>query len=177
MMWGLLRGAFPERFIAGSAIGLVQEIAISRSVVNRISKHRQKSPAALEAGGQLFGLVAPNRVDVMCATGPFANDDRARCHYRSSPASAQRSVVVQSRRGLLYLGEWHTHAEDTPSPSRADTVAMETLRQRSRLNTSAVLLLIVGRIEPPAGWSLMSFGRCGLVNWSLQKRRLDQSGP
>lgn len=74
-------------------------------------------------------------------------------------------IKTQSQLGLPYLGEWHTHAEDIPTPSLYDIGAMKTLRTLSKLNTTSILLLIVGRSAPPRGINVTSFSQNGWINW------------
>lgn len=81
-------------------------------------------------------------------TGPYLSDEKARYFFRSNPHRAQAAIQRFARRGLLYLGEWHTHAEPKPSPSFSDEDAMRTIFARSHLNTTALLLLIIGFAEP-----------------------------
>lgn len=105
----------------------------------------QSSP---EAGGQLFGKVTADLVTVTHVAGPRAADERRRFSFRSNPERAQADIERFARRGLLYLGEWHTHAETIPQPSGSDAQAMRQIYARSRRNTAALLLLILGFGEP-----------------------------
>ena len=87
--------------------------------------------------------------------------------YRSNPQSAQAAISQSAKVGLLYLGEWHTHAEDEPELSGSDEDAITTLRARLKLNASAVVLLIVGRAEPPRGLAVYSSDGQTPVKWTL----------
>lgn len=129
-------------------------------------RHRQLNTKLPEAGGQLFGTVSNEIIRIVTATGPYISDERTRFCYRSNPNIAQRMIETQSQLGLPYLGEWHTHAEDIPTPSFYDINAMKTLLTRSKLNTTAILLLIIGRNTPPAGINITSFDQNGWINWS-----------
>src|SRR5699024_6588972 len=108
----------------------------------------------------------PSEVRVIKATGPYSKDDRSRYRYRSNPLSAQLMIAKQAQNGLLYLGEWHTHAEDCPQPSRYDLIATETLHARSRLNTNSIILAIIGRRASMEGIYLSSYGGHRWINWS-----------
>lgn len=130
-----------------------------------MAQHRQLNAKALEAGGQLFGTVSEEVVRVVKATGPYRKDERSRSRYRSHPGIAQQMIDTQSRVGLLYLGEWHSHAQDMPSPSPYDIAAMTTLQARSKLNTTSILLFIVGRRNVPGGICVSSFSQEGRVAW------------
>lgn len=158
-----------EGDLIGKADGLDQEVRIERSVLRHLLSWQQHNSRAKEAGGQLFGLVASNCVDVKVATGPYRGDERERCHYRSAPRAAQLAIDKQAGRGLLYLGEWHTHAEDIPSASSSDHGAIRSLRAHSTLCTSALLMIIVGRLPPAAGVAMFSVDSSSrVVRWQIK---------
>jgi len=133
-----------ERLIPGST----QSVRIEPSVLRHIRAHRQAGVAAHEAGGQLFGRVTPERVVVTHAVGPRSSDERHRFGFRSNPQTAQAAIERFARRGRLYLGEWHTHAEAVPHFSGVDEQAMRQIYTRSTLNTAALLLIILGLAAP-----------------------------
>lgn len=144
-----------------------QRVRLCTDVLSHVRGHRQLSSRATEAGGQLFGTITTELIDVTKATGPYAGDERSRYRYRSSPAAAQRAIQEQSQAGLLYLGEWHTHAEDLPGASGLDDDAMRLLLARSQLNSNALLMLIVGRVETVAGLELLTVTPERLHRWNL----------
>lgn len=88
---------------------------------------------------------------------------RSRYFFRSDPRVAQRAIETHARRGMLYLGEWHTHAQDIPTPSASDFEAINSIWRRSRLNATGLLLMIVGRIPGPEGMALYCQIRTGWV--------------
>lgn len=145
--------------------GHSQRIRITTPVLQHLAKHRQLSGTATEAGGQLFGSVSRNEVIVAQATGPYRDDERSRFQYRSDEATAQRAIAARAKHGVIYLGEWHTHAEARPTPSGSDESAMASLFARSSLNTSSVLLIIVGCDTSHHGLCVSSFGESGRLDW------------
>jgi integrative and conjugative element protein (TIGR02256 family) len=146
-----------------------QPVILKKQVIRHVSEHRQLHFLGREAGGQLFGVIEADRLVVTEASGPYAGDERSRTHYRSEPRAAQRAINERSARNLLYLGEWHTHPEDEPSMSGADESAIQTLRERSRLNLREVLLLIVGRSPAPIGLALWSVADDGIAPWTFER--------
>lgn len=142
-----------------------QLLRIEQKAIDYMLEYRQTAHRTTEAGGQLFGTVSPDAVRVMAATGPYPQDERRRYQYRSEPAAAKSAIDEQARAGRLYLGEWHTHAEEDPQPSRADVEAMRTLRMKSQLNASSVLLVIVGLSNRPDAMSVYSFGKVTRTRW------------
>jgi hypothetical protein len=53
--------------------------------------------------------------------------------------------------------------------SGADESAIQTLRERSRLNLREVLLLIVGRSPAPIGLALWSVADDGIAPWTFER--------
>lgn len=153
--------------IVGHADGYTQRVRLEPEVLSHVQRHRQTSARATEAGGQLFGTVDEAFVRIVCATGPYAGDERTRYRYRSNPAAAQRAVEAQSMAGLLYLGEWHTHAEDHPSASSLDSDAMTRLIASSKLNSNSLVMLIVGRAVGPDGLALLTVSKGSTAAWAL----------
>lgn len=154
--------------VTGHLAGVDQRVRLGANVLSKVREHRQLSSRATEAGGQLFGTITAELIDVIEATGPYTGDERSRYRYRSNPAAAQRAVQEQSQAGLLYLGEWHTHAEDFPGASGLDDVAMQLLLARSQLNSNALMMLIVGRVEAVAGLALFMVAPERVCQWNLE---------
>lgn len=76
---------------------------------------------------------------------------------------------MQSVRGLLYLGEWHSHAEDRPHYSALDLEAMRLLLMHSTLNTNTLLMLIIGRVDALDGMGLWTISRSSIDQWQLHQ--------
>jgi len=125
-----------------------QSLRIDAAVLRHLRRHRQVKSSAREAGGQLYGRVTNELVTVSHTAGPHASDERGRFAFRSDPQRAQADIERFAGRRLLYLGEWHTHAEAVPHASASDEHAMRQIYVRSQLNTAALLLVIVGFAKP-----------------------------
>ena len=161
--------SMPKYSIHGRLDDVHQALSITRPVLQHLSRHRQSTPWATEAGGQLFGTINVAQVCVIEASGPYAGDERSRYRYRSSPTAAQRAIEERHKRGLLYVGEWHTHAEDHPSASSLDDDAMHRLIASSQLNSSALLMMIVGRARGAVGLGVWSVSSAAVCQWSLSE--------
>ena len=157
----------PKHSIVGHLADTSQSISIARLALQHVSRHRQTTSWATEAGGQLFGTLNAAQVCVIEASGPYAGDERSRYRYRSNPGAAQRAIEDRHKRGLLYLGEWHTHAEDYPSASGLDDDAMRRLIASSQLNSNALLLMIVGRARSTTGLAVWSVSSEAAHQWIL----------
>lgn len=152
----------------GSMHSVAQTVTLDPAVLAHVLGNRQLRAWSKEAGGQLFGVIAPGCICVRVATGPYRGDERSRYRYRSNPEAAQRAIEECSAQGLLYLGEWHTHAEDYPNASGLDGGAMKLLMANSRLNSDSLLLLIVGRAGGAQGLGLWSVTTRAAYLWQLQ---------
>lgn len=163
----------PMTTVVGSLGEASQRVVLLPSVLGHVHLHRQITAWATEAGGQLFGTIDEAVVTVEVATGPYPGDERSRYRYRSNPRAAQNAIDQEAALGRFYLGEWHTHAEDCPSASGLDGDAMKRLVLNSRLNSSALLMMIVGRrpeIEGIALWAVSteSVWECSLSSQAAE---------
>ena len=83
-------------------------------------QHKLSDP---ESGGILLGTVRGPHLELVHATAPFPTDRRARYSFnRSSEGHAELADQLWRESGgiIRYIGEWHTHPEDHPSPSGID---------------------------------------------------------
>lgn len=154
--------------VFGRIESVAQELELEPSVLSHLAEHRQSDNWVSEAGGQLFGTISPAKVTISHAVGPHAGDERSRNRYRSNPLEAQRTIDRMKIRGLLYLGEWHTHAENHPHASGLDDDAMRRLIANSRLNSNALLMLIVGRAAGVDGLAIWSVSSAATHSWQLR---------
>ena len=160
----------PADSLVGSMQDVAQQVVLESAVMEHVLRHRQLRPWSKEAGGQLFGSISPDFIQVVRATGPYSGDERSRYRYRSNPNAAQRAIEECSAQQLLYLGEWHTHAEDRPSASGLDGGAMKLLMANSRLNSNSLLMLIAGRAEPVDGIGLWTVTAQAARLWQLRSQ-------
>ena len=101
-----------------------------------------------EAGGILLGTVHDHGMLVTHATVPSRLDQRLPMFFSRS-AWGHRAVAQRLWRGsggmTRYLGDWHTHPEDVPSPSGIDLREWRKLAL-ARNDERPALSVIVGRV-------------------------------
>jgi integrative and conjugative element protein (TIGR02256 family) len=117
---------------------------------------RQLDSSAPEAGGMLLGrlIVETNHVVIDEATIPMKGDRRGRFFYNRSKARAQQHINLAweiSERTRNYLGEWHTHPEDDPSPSGHDLNNWRRIAEIAQYEQDYLIFAIVGR-ENTRAW-------------------------
>lgn len=121
-------------------------LSFSGQALETFSAHVQDLPDTPEAGGVLLGTVHGNNLIVTEATKPTTLDKRVRYFFERLPFGHQEIANQRWRSSggiVRYLGEWHTHPEDHPSPSGTDMQEWRILAER-RSDGRPLLAVIVG---------------------------------
>ncbi|WP_368045290.1 CBASS system CD-NTase/cGAS isopeptidase Cap3 [Gilvimarinus algae] len=119
-------------------------VVILNHIVKRLLEHRQLKIDSVEAGGVLIGERRGSNLVVcdMSEPGPGDVQSRTSIDRRGSHHQEKVDQSFKASEGFhLYLGEWHTHPEDIPSPSLRDLTSWRLNLVRSK----TMLVLIVGR--------------------------------
>lgn len=131
----------------------------SEAAINTFSQHIQADSSDCEAGGLLLGSVRGSNILIEEATTPTAWDKRFRYFFERMPFGHEEIALARwtsSQGTIRYLGEWHTHPEDHPSPSGLDREEWSSLSSRRR-DKRPMLAVIVGclglhvELVPPRG--------------------------
>lgn len=112
----------PDRVIASHKGGYV---LIRSQVLSTLNAHAQIGNLP-EAGGILLGSYRGEHLDVVSATTPQVSDLRSRFSFTRNRRGHQKkakNVWSSSRGTITYIGEWHTHPENSPRPSQTDLVS------------------------------------------------------
>ncbi|WP_336970033.1 Mov34/MPN/PAD-1 family protein [Sphingobium aromaticiconvertens] len=129
--------------------GLV--IHIEQPALAHLYRNAQHKCWSREAGGQLFASIKHNRWVVTKATGPRTTDFRSRFGFRPDRKAERAEILALFQEGLHYVGDWHTHPQNVPSPSHTDIRNITETVQASEHSLSGFLLAIVGRLPAPDG--------------------------
>lgn len=126
---------------------LTGPVELPEATVNFLRGHVQPD-AAPETGGALAGFLRQDDVWVLShPMRPSPRNRAGRTWLKRHRGDAQKFVeeVYTETSGLVnYLGEWHTHPEPTPSPSKDDRKMFRDLLRTSRLEIRFLLGVIVG---------------------------------
>ncbi len=139
-------------------------LLIEDRVLNAVLPFQQRDPSSTEAGGILMGFRRDHHLHVDELTCHFPGDTRARtsfCRGRVGHAQIATNRWTSSGHTSDYLGEWHTHPENHPTPSGTD---LREWRALLRGHDRPLVFLIVGI----RGWWI-GVGRGNLierVEWS-----------
>jgi integrative and conjugative element protein (TIGR02256 family) len=110
------------------------------------SRYIQQGIDSKEAGGILLGHVRGEHLEIIEATEPSFWDKRFRFLFERMPYFHHRLAMKRWKEsnGLVrYIGEWHTHPENYPSPSSIDLKEWQILAA-DRVDGRPLLALIVG---------------------------------
>jgi integrative and conjugative element protein (TIGR02256 family) len=129
-----------------------QLVKLGADAVRLLHAFRQTAPDAYEAGGVLLGRWIESSDDVVVdqLTTPMRGDRRTRFSFYRDRIAHQRRIdeVFASSDGTCgYLGEWHTHPERDPEPSRTDVGDWRRRLRQDRVDVPFVFFLIVGLVE------------------------------
>lgn len=112
-----------------------------------IKKIEQKQEAAMregEDGGILLGRIQGNDLMVTFSTHAYKNDKRKRfefIRYDERHLKVWKSVVKRTKAQIGYLGEWHSHPEKNPTPSKIDRIEWKKIEKQVG---RPLLFLIIG---------------------------------
>lgn len=108
----------------------------------------QNDKKLTEAGGVLLGRFILNSNDIVIdqVSCPQKNDLRKRTFFRRGD---DHQVIInevwKSSQGTCnYLGEWHTHPEDIPTPSVVDIVGWKKQLKDAKYEGTSLLFAVVG---------------------------------
>lgn len=126
-------------------------ITLSDSVLDKLWSHRQHRRFSSEAGGQLFARIVAGRLDIEEITGPRQTDRRSLFGYEPDRSAERAEIKAQFRRGLHFVGDWHTHRQAIPTPSYVDLENVREIVTKSEHDLPGILMVIAGTARPPAG--------------------------
>jgi integrative and conjugative element protein (TIGR02256 family) len=121
-----------------------QSLVLTDEVLEHLMKYRQRGSDSREAGGQLFARFDGNIIRIECATGPRLSDRRHLMSFVPSRLAERREIKRLFKDGLHYIGDWHTHPELRPKPSRTDIDSIQDLFKKSRHKLASFVMIIVG---------------------------------
>ncbi len=127
------------------------QVQLGTGAMAVFDRFRQLGRDSKEAGGILIGRLIENCNDVVidAVTVPCTEDRRGRFSFFRARRPAQKRVVKawsESGQTQNYLGEWHTHPEDDPTPSARDLKNWRHILKHSAIECDALFFVIVGRV-------------------------------
>lgn len=131
-------------------------VVIETNAYKTMRSLRQLTPSAHESGGVIIGERRGNSFVVKNVTTPSKDDYSSRFGFIRRFFHHQQAVITANKSSggtSNYLGEWHTHPENIPSPSSIDFKNWNACLRRHQ----PCLVAIVGRHEE--WWALYENGQ------------------
>jgi integrative and conjugative element protein (TIGR02256 family) len=126
-------------------------ITIASSALSLFERFRQRRVWQREAGGQLFAQFSGPETIIVDATAPGRTDRRWRTAFEPNPRAQREEIRQRFEAGLHFVGDWHSHPEPVPSPSRLDLESMRNCFQKSKHDLKALVLIVIGTQPFPEG--------------------------
>src|ERR1035437_7445394 len=123
------------------------KIFILERVIDELQKYKQDNKKKHEAGGILLGQIEGKNIYVMKISTPNNFDKSSRYSFERNKDIAQIIIdyeFANSNGKTIYIGEWHTHPENIPTPSSVDVNMLKDQIRLGKLNEPFALLLIQG---------------------------------
>lgn len=123
-------------------------IIFSHKVLEIFQSYIQDTDDKKEAGGILLGQIKDKTIYIIRATIPNPFDKRGRHSFERNKQIAQIIAdfeFINSGGKTVYIGEWHTHPEDDPTPSGPDKSMIRDQLKLSKHIEPYLFLVIQGR--------------------------------
>jgi len=143
------------------------------SCISTFEKHKQKSFFSREIGGQLFAKFTETKLVIEMVTVTKGKSRRSRFGFWPDRATERRDIQALFEQGLHYVGDWHTHPENHPTPSVADTIKIADIFRCSRHELDNLLIVIVGLAPFPKGLFVGSVTQNGITKLTPFKNEID----
>lgn len=128
-----------------------QIFVFQTTVLNALKQFIQSELDSRESGGILIGRtdIETKAKIIESLTSPMEGDRQTRTSFFRSK-SHQKALIKawnDSEKIYNFLGLWHTHPEDIPTPSPTDLKDINTVLNGITNLTHPVLYLIIGRVK------------------------------
>lgn len=127
--------------------GKEKTIIISPKVKEMFDRYKELLPSNEHGGILLGGIYLNNYIVIEEITEPSINDKSGYYFFERNRETAQKIISEKwkdSNGKLIYLGEWHTHNEQNPTPSKTDKDMIKDLLNDSRMEIDFLITIIVG---------------------------------
>ena len=132
-------------------------VTLADEVVETISAFSLQPENSREAGGILLGSYRGLHIQVTSCSRPMARDRRTATLFDRRDPGHQGFALKNwrdSAQTKTFVGEWHTHPEPRPYPSRLD---LQTWRHVAGNNTAGNTVFLIKGYE--SWWASLAVGK------------------
>ena len=150
------------------------KLKITNKVIEQFKQFRQMERGDHEAGGVLLGRYIINSNDTIIddVSTPQVKDITSPVRFIKHKKQHQSIVdkAWKNSKGTCnFLGEWHTHPEEIPSPSSIDLRNWNSIIKKAVFESDSLFFLIIGRARISAYEVNQSGQKIMQLQW--QKKR------
>lgn len=128
-----------------------KSVVFTSEVISLFEKYKQIEKKQHESGGILLGKIYNDLIIIDNISEPSKEDKSGRYYFYRDVKKAQKITEMawqESNGERIYLGEWHTHPEDIPTPSWDDKKLIKDMLKYSRMEINFLFMVIIGRVSP-----------------------------
>jgi integrative and conjugative element protein (TIGR02256 family) len=134
-----------KKFTIGSYV-----MFLGDELIEILFSYRQIKRRSPESGGILLGQMKDDEIFLLRVSTPNPKDVFNRTGFTRNKETAQIIInheFLNSGKKTIYLGEWHSHPEDHPSPSNQDSKMIKDQFNKNCLNEEFIIIIIVGNLS------------------------------
>lgn len=122
---------------------------IENNVLKCLLSHRQLKDKC-ESGGLLFSnLAAEDCINITEISTPSFLDIRNKFFFNHNKINAQKRINTNFKKGLHYIGDWHSHPEEIATPSNKDIESIKDIFRSSKHKLNFMIHIIIGQSKNP----------------------------
>ena len=132
------------------------KVVLPTNIIEEIKSETKRISGRYEIGGLLLGYRKGSDIQITNITHPHEEDEKSKFYFKRKAKGHQKQTTDLwkfSSNTIDWLGEWHTHPEKVPSPSRID---VRSWRHLVRRHNKPMAFIISGYDEMWVGNVLMS---------------------
>jgi integrative and conjugative element protein (TIGR02256 family) len=126
------------------------EVLVSKEALEFMKGLTQKTPG-VETGGVLMGRIdEAGIISIETASGPGPNSTRSSTEFDRDIDYCQAFIDDHVRKGLRYVGEWHSHPNENNRPSSIDIKSLTEIAMDKNYLTTVPTMIIFTRSGEPS---------------------------
>lgn len=113
--------------------GTTCQVFFSKDVLDEFEKVQKNAMTSDENGGIILGVIDGDALYVKTVTSACVKDKRARNAFLRQDEKhldVWNSINNETKGRVGYLGEWHSHPEMNPSPSKIDREEWKKIKRK-----------------------------------------------
>jgi integrative and conjugative element protein (TIGR02256 family) len=128
-----------------------KSVVISHEVTSLFEEYKYLEATQDESGGILLGNIYKDLIIIDQIATFSKEEELSRFSFNRNAKRAQKiteTIWQESNGERVYLGEWHTHPEDIPTPSKGDKKLVKTMLKHAQVEMNSLFMILIGKVMP-----------------------------